>query len=215
MLRSDRRLLGLAIALSGLAGFVDALGFLSAGGFFVSFMSGNSTRLAVAIGGHSVTAALTGAGLIGGFILGVVLGSVVGECARSARQPAVVGTVAALLFVAALLATVSPSLALAMMVLAMGAENAALAENGEVKVGVTYMTGALVRVGHALANRLVGRDPGPWHADLCLWLGLVAGAVAGSVAYGRLHLAALWIAAALALTLALAATALNRRSRRA
>ena len=137
MLRSDRRLLGLAIALSGLAGFVDALGFLSAGGFFVSFMSGNSTRLAVAIGERSVSAALTGAGLIGGFVLGVVLGGVVGDRAGRARQPVVLGTVTTLLVAAALLGTVSPSLALATMVLAMGAENAVLADNGDVKVGLT------------------------------------------------------------------------------
>ena len=40
-----------AALLSGLAGFVDAIGFIKLGGFFVSFMSGNSTRLAVALAG--------------------------------------------------------------------------------------------------------------------------------------------------------------------
>ncbi|MDM8353607.1 DUF1275 family protein, partial [Brevundimonas diminuta] len=33
--------------LAGLAGYVDSLGFLHLGGVFVSFMSGNTTRLAV------------------------------------------------------------------------------------------------------------------------------------------------------------------------
>ena len=32
---------------SALAGFVDAVAFIQSGGFFVSFMSGNSTRMAV------------------------------------------------------------------------------------------------------------------------------------------------------------------------
>ncbi|MEJ7926576.1 DUF1275 family protein [Sphingobium sp. AN641] len=36
-----------AIALAFLAGYIDVLGFLTTSGFFVSFMSGNSTRLAV------------------------------------------------------------------------------------------------------------------------------------------------------------------------
>ncbi|MFJ5369898.1 DUF1275 family protein, partial [Bosea sp. CER48] len=47
MMRYDRPAMGLAFCLSGLAGFVDALGFLSLGGFFVSFMTGNTTRLGI------------------------------------------------------------------------------------------------------------------------------------------------------------------------
>ncbi len=38
----------LAACLSALAGFVDAVGFMYLGGYFISFMSGNSTRLSVA-----------------------------------------------------------------------------------------------------------------------------------------------------------------------
>jgi uncharacterized membrane protein YoaK (UPF0700 family) len=213
LLRSDRRLLALAVALSGLAGFVDSLGFLSAGGFFVSFMSGNSTRLAVALSEGSA-AVLTGAGLIAGFVIGVVLGGLVGHHAGPARRPAVLAFVCALLVTAAIAAPFSPPLALAAMVLAMGAENAALADNGEVRVGLTYMTGALVRVGQALANALTGRDPGHWRADLGLWLGLVTGAVAGALSYGSIGLGALWIAAGLAAALTLAALRLSAASRR-
>ena len=43
----DRPRRRLAIALAALAGFVDAVGFLTAGGYFASFMSGNTTRLGV------------------------------------------------------------------------------------------------------------------------------------------------------------------------
>ncbi|HAL05769.1 MAG TPA: hypothetical protein DCP26_00205, partial [Brevundimonas sp.] len=39
----------LALLLAALAGYVDSLGFLHLGGVFVSFMSGNSTRLAVSL----------------------------------------------------------------------------------------------------------------------------------------------------------------------
>lgn len=49
MERYDHRRRRLAVALAGLAGFVDAIRTISAGGFFVSFMSGNTTRLGVAL----------------------------------------------------------------------------------------------------------------------------------------------------------------------
>ncbi len=44
-----RRNIALACALSLLAGYVDGIGFLHLGGLFVSFMSGNSTRLGVSL----------------------------------------------------------------------------------------------------------------------------------------------------------------------
>ncbi|MFN9499121.1 MAG: DUF1275 family protein [Erythrobacteraceae bacterium] len=37
----------LAFGLAGLAGLVDATGFVVAGGYFTSFMSGNTTRMGV------------------------------------------------------------------------------------------------------------------------------------------------------------------------
>ena len=44
-----RRNISLACALSALAGYVDAIGFLHLGGLYVSFMSGNSTLVLSAI----------------------------------------------------------------------------------------------------------------------------------------------------------------------
>src|SRR5216683_1717023 len=49
----SRRNISLACALSALAGYVDGIGFLHLGGLFVSFMSGNSTRMGVSLAeGH-------------------------------------------------------------------------------------------------------------------------------------------------------------------
>ena len=47
MQRYDRSRQKLAVGLAFLAGQVDAIGFVVAGGYFTSFMSGNTTRLGV------------------------------------------------------------------------------------------------------------------------------------------------------------------------
>ena len=44
MTRLDRNARILAVSFAAMAGMVDAIGFLASGGFFLSFMSGNSTR---------------------------------------------------------------------------------------------------------------------------------------------------------------------------
>jgi hypothetical protein len=83
MLQHRKREIGLAICSSALAGYVDAIGFLSLGGFFVSFMSGNSTRLAVGIAGFSHDAIVAGQ-LIGSFVIGAVIGLSASSPANSA-----------------------------------------------------------------------------------------------------------------------------------
>jgi uncharacterized membrane protein YoaK (UPF0700 family) len=49
MNRLDRNARSLATGFAAMAGMVDAIGFMASGGFFLSFMSGNSTRLSVGI----------------------------------------------------------------------------------------------------------------------------------------------------------------------
>ena len=88
MIRFDPSHQLLAIGVAILAGFVDAIGFVEFGRFLVSFMTGNSTRLAVGLaeGPH---AALVAAMIIAVFVVGVVAGSLVGAHAGRRRTPAV------------------------------------------------------------------------------------------------------------------------------
>lgn len=192
-----------------MAGFVDAVGFLMTGGFFVSFMSGNSTRLAVGIAEGAPYAGLA-LGLIGAFVAGVSLGAFVGRRAGARRAPAVLGVVAVGLALAALLAGGPFAMAgLLLLAFAMGAENTVFAQDGEVRVGLTYMTGALVKLGKAITTALSGGDRLGWAPHLLLWLGLVLGAAFGAVAFEAFGARALWIAAGAAASLATVAFGLR------
>lgn len=206
MTSHDRRSRALAICLATLAGYVDALGFMESRGFFVSFMSGNSTRLGVGLAGLTGSAAAAG-GLIAAFVAGVMVGSLSGRAVRRRRQAAVLLVVAGLLAAAAGLGAAGMTVvAIGAAAMAMGAENAVFERDGEVSLGVTYMTGALVKLGQRLAGALTGGDRWGWSPYLLLWLGLVGGAVTGALLYPQVGLSGLWIAAgAAALLAALAA----------
>lgn len=187
----DRRL---GAALSSIAGFVDAVGFLMTGGFFVSFMSGNTTRLAIGLSEAARQAVVAGALLLA-FVGGAVAGALVGRAAGTRRRVAALGLVTLLLAVGAGLAATGVELAAVLAVaLAMGAVNTVLADDDEVKVGLTYMTGNLVKLGLAIAAALCGERETRWPQHLFLWLGLLAGAALGALAFAGLGAAALWLA---------------------
>jgi len=211
MNRYDRSRRALAFAIAGLAGFVDATGFMAADGYYVSFMSGNTTRLGVDL----VTApirALTPAALILGFVAGVTLGAILADMAGHRRKSVVALTSAVLLLGAALCRDAGYARAfLACLVLAMGVSNNSFRQGGEVTVAVTYMTGALVRVGQGLAARLKDGAPEGWLANGGLWLSLFIGAVCGAGTFAALPSWSSWIAVILASIVAVLAMAIERR----
>lgn len=193
MTRYDLPTRTLAACLAAVAGYVDAIGFMASKGFFVSFMSGNSTRLAVGSVERASDAAAAFA-LIALFVAGVVVGSLIGRRAGAHQQSRVILLVALLLGGAALLAASGyPMVALGAMALAMGAENAIFESGGEVQIGLTYMTGTLVKLGQRLATALSGGDRWAWIPFAMLWVGLAAGAVCGALAFQIFGLNALWL----------------------
>ena len=203
MHRHRKRDIAVAVGAAALAGFVDATGFLSLGGFFVSFMSGNSTRLAVGLAGIPAEALIAGR-LIGCFVLGVIAGSLMGAAARRMRRPVVLLLVALLVAVGAMLAGTSADLAVLFVAAAMGAENTTFERDGEVSIGLTYMTGTLVKLGQRLAGAIMGGPKLAWAPYLMLWLGLVGGALAGASVWPLFGLSGLWIAVVGAVMLAVA-----------
>lgn len=203
MLQYRKRDIAIAVGASALAGFVDVIGFLSLGGFFVSFMSGNSTRLAAGVAGVPADA-LIAARLILAFVLGVVVGSLIGGIAGKMRPPVLFVVIGVTLVAASVIAGAGAAApAMILVAAAMGAENTTFERNGEVSIGLTYMTGTLVKFGQRLAGALTGGPRLAWLPYALLWAGLALGAIIGANAFPRMGLSALWIAAAGAFALAL------------
>lgn len=208
MNRYRKRFWLLASGVAALAGYLDAVGFLTLNGLFVSFMSGNSTQLAVdlVLGGPMAAVA---AGLVGAFVGGVIAGALAARVAGPARKPVVLLLVTILLAVAALLN--APS-AVFVMAAAMGAANGVFQRDGEVSIGVTYMTGTLVKLGQRLAAAITGGARWAWIPHLLLWSALVTGAALGTLAHLHAGPHALWLATAAALILTIAAALTDRRA---
>jgi uncharacterized membrane protein YoaK (UPF0700 family) len=160
-----------------LAGATDVYGLSKLRDLFVSFMSGNTTSLGVAIGSGDGGRAATAAVLVALFVLGAALGTVLAEWSGSWHSVVVMAAVTVLLTIAAAF----PSLTIHTIVLAMGALNAAFSRVGVSSVSLTYVTGALVKFGQGLGRLLIGRGGGDWSWTVqgFMWLCLLAGGVAG------------------------------------
>jgi len=198
----SRGKISLACALSALAGYVDGIGYLHLGGLFVSFMSGNSTRMGVSLAQGQWLVAAAAFGLIVLFVIGAAAGSLIVLGRGANRQPWVLRAEALLLAAAALCyAFGDPNAAVGAIVLAMGLENAVFQIDGGAGLGLTYVTGALVKAGQLLAEALTGGPRWGWAPNLMLWAALVAGSLCGALAYYWINLAAIWFAAAGALAL--------------
>ena len=198
----SRRDIALACALSTLAGYVDGIGFIHLGGLFVSFMSGNSTRMGVSLAEGQWGSAAEALGLIALFVIGAAAGSLIVLGRGANRQPWVLLVEALLLAGAALCYGFGlPNAAVAAIVLAMGLENAVFQIDGGAGLGLTYVTGALVKVGQLAAAALTGGERWAWLPNLLLWAALVAGSLCGALAYYWINLAAIWFAAGAALGL--------------
>lgn len=183
----------MAVLLAALAGYLDGIGFLQLNGFFVSFMSGNSTRLGVGLGGGELDPALLAGAIILCFLAGVILGSLAGRAAGQHYRLAVLISETATLLLAALLQTFGQDkAALGAIILATGIENSVFQRDGVVTTGLTYVTGALVKTGQRIAGALVGETPFAWLPSLLLWAGFVLGAGLGAVSYRWIGLQAIW-----------------------
>lgn len=195
--------------LSVLAGMTDAIGFLASGDF-VSFMSGNTTRLAVAVSQGHFELVLRLALLVFTFVIGNALGVMIARSSRKRAWPLLALT-ALLLLSAAFCGNYLELLALLAAILAMGMLNAAVEEVNGLPIGLTYVTGALSRFGRGLGRWLMGERRAGWRMQLVPWSGMLFGAVLGGWLEHRLGFAALLFSSVLAALLGLASLLIPRR----
>lgn len=149
-------------------------------------------------------------GLVAAFVCGVVLASLVAPRDRSGAVEGVsrpngksltpqlraVRLSLVLLASAALCGSLPSGLAepavAPLIAAAMGAVNSTFTRGGEVSVGLTYMTGALVKAGQLFAARLRGQARNGWLRYAALWAAITAGSAAGALSYLAAGLPVLW-----------------------
>lgn len=202
-----RSRLAIAVLLAVLAGYIDGIAFIYLGGYFVSFMSGNTTQSGVELAGGDLAAAGFGFAVIVAFVVGVMAGTAISSPGRDRGGIVLLG-VSAIVAVGAALASAAPVdpnaatgaalLAVAptavCLSLAMGAVNTVFSSRGGPSFGITYMTGALVKIGEGIVGAFRGGDRTGWLRYLALWLGIALGAIGGAAVYGAWGTTALWVA---------------------
>ena len=173
-----------------MAGFVDAIGYSRLAGLYLSFMSGNSTSMGVALAEGKFGFAVRAAGIISLFVTGAVLGTAIGDRAGRFSAPIIFIAEAAIFAIAltGIRAGVAPFI-LVVLAIAMGMQNVLHRELWGADVGKSFVTGTLVSLGQSIARL---RRPGMAQASLALmvsWCLFVTGATLGAVAASRLGLA--------------------------
>jgi uncharacterized membrane protein YoaK (UPF0700 family) len=178
------------LLLTATAGWVDAVGFVRLQGFYPSFMSGNTTRLGIALSEEHGNLAVIAAAVLALFFVGSFCGGLAAALAGRWRLAAVL-TLETILLIGAIGASLAGREREALFVLpvAMGLQNAAVYE---LRPGATtFVTGTLFRAGHELARALAGRPDAAWLPQFLTWTSFAFGAAAGALgnsAWGPLAL---------------------------
>lgn len=175
--------MALLLTQAALAGCVDAVGWLLLGGLFVSFMTGNSTQLAVALAGADWLWVARLCGVLLAFFVGVFCGALVREQTDTHHGALLFAAAALALGLTLALATLfgATTLHLLPMAFAMGLINNARRLVIGAPVGATFVTGAIVGAAQGLAQWTLGRAGpeaiAPWALS---WAALTVGAVIGA-----------------------------------
>ena len=212
-----------AAALTWIAGFVDAVGFVSLGRIYTANMSGNSVAIGMRAAAQNWPEMLQRFWPVAVYVTGLLLCRILIEIGARERIRAIASLAFAgeiALLVPACLATSSYAAAqsylyIALLALAMGAQNAALTHFSSLTLHTGFVTGTLLKMSEELTKFLTWafdqmRKPGasipavlararnqkPFRlaAGLtALWLCYVVGACCGALGHGMMQLRALTV----------------------
>jgi len=194
----------LAVFLALVAGYLDGYG-LRILGTYVSFMSGNTTFTGLKSGQGDFQAALPSAIAVLSFVTGSFLGNLFSQSRLRYSHRLAFGAIAVLIATVAGLerhGLWNAPAEIALLSLAMGMMNPALAKVGAESVSLTFVTGTLNRIGGHLAAAAgrkplsEGQGPGASHLarariDASVWSGFLVGAALSGMAASHFQMWAL------------------------
>jgi uncharacterized membrane protein YoaK (UPF0700 family) len=201
-----------APALACVAGFIDAVGFITLRGLFVAHMSGNSVKLGVYTGRGLLSAAAPAGVAVALFIVGVGAGTVAAELASRRRLRSVAAIVLAIqaVLIVAFMAYGSTQLSgrqvagrslggfyvlAGIAVASMGIQTSALRQLGGRTISTTYVTGVLTSLTQEATNYLFWLRDGPARDEEHSFLSRVVNLGGRRESRSRvLLLAAVWLA---------------------
>lgn len=189
--------LAFAVLLAAVAGCADAVGFISLNGLFLSFMTGNITRAGIAFEDRIWTTGGLALGIIMLFVGGVAAGTLIGLRIRRGRAGLLLLVASVLVGSSAWLASRIGHIGVPTLVMAMGMLNTVFPG-----MGVTFFTGALVRIGEAIGGDQARRGMVGETLSLCAAFG--AGVLAGAAFWPLYGATLLWVLAAVLLVVAFA-----------
>ncbi len=186
---------------TALAGFLDAVGFEQLNHLYVSFMSGNSTRLGMAFSAGDWTAAIHAAGVIAAFVMGAFAGTLLSDALAEPMLAQILSEIGLCALAASLAACDFGTCALLLVALIMGMQNVMHQSISDTDAGKGFITGALFGFGQAIAHAIKNRGAlAHAHVHACSWLCFVVGVFCGTRCVTGLGIALSLGVACLALT---------------
>jgi uncharacterized membrane protein YoaK (UPF0700 family) len=183
----------LALLLAAIGGFTDVVGYLTLHQVFTAHMTGNTSKLGIALGTANGWAALPLAAAVGLFAVGVGAGTL--ACDLGRRWHALLAQAALL---AVFIGVAEPAVRhgsvpdhtlggfyvlLALATVALGLQTAALTHIDAATVRTSYISGILTQLAQSGARRLAGRRSDG--ARPALWAALCIAYLAGATLAGR------------------------------
>lgn len=179
-----RKKIALALFLSGLSGFIDILGLFGIGGMFLSFMSGNSTRLAFYLAEGHFLQAFPYLLLIMSFVFGAFLGDLIKSRFPNDVLLPILSTETLLIFLSFMMVylNIQDEWSYLPLTVAMGLQNAIQIKVDNKIIGRTFFSGVLHSLGTDISQAMQKKKP--WTApllDLFIWVVAVSGAFLAGV----------------------------------